>query len=389
MLRLIYLYRNLTRNPLRLTLTFAAIALPIAIYVLSMAVVDGIERFLDNSAKQLRLAVTHRVSLVNPLPEGYRAKIESLDPARTRLVSVCGMRWIGGKVEHDPRPLSTLGVDPDTFPVTFPEYDLTPDELDAWKRDRQAIIVGSATAAQFRWKLGDRITIRSSLPPYDETEYHVICIGRNTKDALTNWCRRDYIEEKLKAAGIPEGWVGFFFVKCATQADLDHFRVEIDRLFKGSLDETKTQDEKAFMNEFITQQFDLPRNLTILAVVTVFVAVMAAANTMSMNLRDRISEIATLKSMGFGGGFVFAQIQAESLLLCTISGLIGALGPYVAFTHTPLKNYQVPLILHLDVQPSVCAKALVISLMIGLVAAAWPAWAAMRLKVVAAMRTLE
>src|SRR5690606_4413580 len=111
LLRLIYLYRNLTRNWLRTLLTLAAVALPIMIYVLSMAVVNGVERFLDNSAKQLRLAVTQKASIVNPLPVGHRAKIESLDPTRERIISVCGLRWIGGKIERDPRPLTTLAVD--------------------------------------------------------------------------------------------------------------------------------------------------------------------------------------------------------------------------------------------------------------------------------------
>ncbi len=389
MLRLIYLRNNLIRNRLRTLLTCAAVALPIMIYVLSMAVVDGVERFLDNSARQLRLAVTHKTSLVNPLPEGYRRKIESLDPERKGITSVCGMRWLGGKIANDPRPLQTMAIDADTFVATFPEYRLTPEEVAAWQRDRQALVVGRATAAQFGWKVGDRVTIRGSVPPYAPMEFHIISTAEQAEDPITLGCRRDYLEEKLKECGYPYGLVSFFFVKCATKADVDRYRVAIDQLFARSPDETRTQDEKAFMSEFVTQQFDLPRRLTILAAVTVFVAVMAAANTMSMNFRDRISEIATLKSMGFGGTFVFTQIQAESLLLCLVGGAVGAWVPYFAFTWTPLKDYTVPVIQVLLIRPAVCVQALVISLLIGIVAAVWPSWAALRLKVVAAMRSLE
>ena len=389
MLRLTYLYRNLSRNPMRTLLTCAAVALPIMTFVLSMAVVDGLERFLDNSAKQLRLAVVHKTSIINPLPAGHRQKIESLDPTRTRLLSVCAMRWIGGKIERDPRPLSTLAVDADTFPYTFSDYELTQEEIDAWTRDRQAIIVGYATAGQFGWKTGDRITIHPSVPPHTPIEFHVVSTAPKAPDPITNWCRRDYIEEKLKELDYPEGMISFLFVKCADKADLDYYRVAIDELFARTPDETKTQDEKAFMNEFITQQFDLPRNLTILASVTVLVAVLAAANTMSMNFRDRSNEVAILKSMGFGGRLIFAQIQSESLLLCGIGGLLGALAPYVAFTLTPLKNVTLPLILHMDIRPVVCAQALAVSLAIGVVAAIWPSWLALRMKVVTALRNLE
>jgi len=389
MLRLIYLYRNLTRNMLRTLLTCAAVALPIMIYVLSTAVIDGINRFLENSAKQLRLAITQKTSIVNPLPSGHRAKIESLDPERRGIVSVCGMNWIGGKVANDPRPLSTMGADADTFMATFPEYNLTQEEIDAWHRDRQAIIVGSATARQFGWKLGDRINIRASVPPYSLMEFHIISTAEKAEDPITLWFRRDYVVEELKKNGYGEDWVSFYFVKCATKSDVDHYRGAIDDLFARTPNETKTQDEKAFMNEFITQQFDLPRNLTILAAVTVFVAIMAAANTMSMNFRDRLNELATLKSLGFSSGFLFALVQSESLLLCGVGGLVGALGPYIAFTHTPLRNFTVPIIQQLQIHPLVCGYAMLIALAIGLIAGLWPSWQALRMHVVAALRNLE
>jgi putative ABC transport system permease protein len=394
MLRLVYLYRNLTRNMLRTALTCAAVGLPIMIYVLSAAVIDGLNLFLDNAAKQLRLVVTHRASIINPLPSGYRAKIESLDPTHTRITSVCGMRWIGGKVENVSTPLSTLAAEHDTYLATIPEENLSPDEIEAWNRDRRAIIVGAATARQFGWKKGDRITIHPSVPPYTPMEFNVVSTAPNAKDPVTNICRLDYLEEELKKIAAPpgwtaDGWVSFIFVKCTTKADLDYFRTRIDDLFARTPDETKTQDEKAFMNDFINQIFNLPRNLRILAGVTIFVAVMAAANTMSMNIRDRMNEIATLKSLGFGRSLVFGLIQTESLTLCALGGAIGAAIPYVAFTHTPLRNYAVPLIQTLDVRLVVCGESFLIAAAIGVLAAAWPAWSATRLHVVEALRNLE
>lgn len=401
MLKIIYLIRNLTRNPIRSLLTCAAVALPIMIYVLSSAVIDGLNRFLDNSAKELRLVVVHKTSIINPIPLGYRAKIESLDPTKTRITSVCGIRWIGGRVPDQPTPLSTLAAQHDSFVATFPDVKLAPDEIDLWNRDRQAIIVGDATARQMRerfpgWEKGGRITIFPSVPPYSGMEFNVISTAPNALDKITNFCRLDYLEEELKArlktnleGWTPDGWVSFIFVKCATNADLEHFRQSIDELFARSPDETKTQDEKSFMMDFINQMFNLPQNLAILSAVTIFVAVMAAANTMSMNIRDRLNEMATLKSMGFPARTLFAFIQAESLLLCALGGAIGAAVPYVAFMHTPLRNYQVPLIMTLEIFPIVCFQSLLIAAAIGLLAAAWPAWSAARLHVVTALRNLE
>ncbi len=396
MLRLVYLYRNLTRNMLRTALTCAAVALPIVIFVLSAAVIDGLNRYLGNAAKQLRLVVTHRASIINPLPKGYRTKIESLDPTGTRIKAVCGMRWIGGKIENTPQPLSTLAVQHDTYVATFPDERLTDEEIEAWNRDRRAIIIGRATARQFGWKKGDRITIHPSVPPYSPMEFNVISTAPDAADDVTLFCRLDYVEEEIKSrisvvleGWNPDGWLSFLFVKCDTKQDLDHYRIAIDELFAHSPDETKTQDEKSFMSDFINQLFNLPRNVKILAAVTIFVAVMAAANTMSMNIRDRLNEVATLKSLGFGGGVVFGLIQVESLALCAAGGIVGAAIPYVAFMHTPLRNYQVPLIQTLDVRPIVCGESLLIAIGIGVLAAIWPAWSAARLHVVEALRNLE
>jgi ABC-type antimicrobial peptide transport system permease subunit len=163
----------------------------------------------------------------------------------------------------------------------------------------------------------------------------------------------------------------------------------IDELFANSPDETFTQDEKSFMSQFITQQFDLPRNLSLLAVMTVLVAVLAATNTMSMNFRDRLSEYATLRAIGYSGQRILTLIQAESLIVCLVGGVLGALGPYIAFTATPLKDFTVPLIQHLEIRPLVCLYAVGIAALIGLLAAAWPSWLAARLKVLDAFRLLE
>jgi putative ABC transport system permease protein len=388
-IRLVYLRRNLTRNPLRSALTCAAVALPIMIFVLSTAVIDGLERFLDNAARQLRLAITNKASVINPVPEGHRAKIESLDPTRSRLISVCGLRWIGGTIKNDPRLLSTVGCDADTFAATFPDMQLTPAEIELWKRDPRAIVLGRATAAQFGWKVGQRITIWPSVPPYTPMEFNVIAVAEHYDDPNTNWCRRDYIEEELKKVEMPSGLVSFYFVKCASRADLEHFARAVDEMFARSPDPTKSQDEKSFMNEFIAQQFNLPRNLTLLAAVTIFVAIMAAANTMSMNFRDRVNEFATVKSLGFGGGFALGLVQIESVLLCVLGGVFGALIPYIVFTHTPVGDITLPVIQSLEIHPVVCVQALLISLAIGLISGLWPAWAAARMKVVAALRSLE
>lgn len=389
MLWVAYFLRSLLRNPLRLALTVAAIALPMGIYVLSNSIVKEMDDTLSNAAKQLRLVVAHRSSLANPLPSGYRAKIESLDPTRKRLLTVCGVRYIGGRVEPDLRPLPTLAVDADTFVATFPEYDLSPQEQEAWIRDRRAIVVGPGSGKVYGWNAGDRITIQPSVPPYLPMQLNVVCRARQSRDPITNWCRRDYFDAELEAFGEMGSFVNFFFVKCASEADVAHFRAAIDELFATSLDPTRTLDDRAFMNEFITAQLDLPRNLSLLGFISVLVAVMAAANMLKMNYRERISELVTLKALGFGAGTLRALAQVESVFVCVAGGAIGAMVPYVALTHSPLKDLPVPLIQQIRIQPEICVKAVVVSAVVAVVTAYWAAGPAVRTPVCEGLRSLE
>jgi len=384
-----YLYRNLSRNPLRAALTIAAIALPMTIFVLSMSVVTKLDQTLENAARQMRLVVAHRSSLASPLPSGYRAKIESLDPTRRRLLSVCGVRYIGGRVEPDLRPLPTLAVDADTFVATFPDYRLSPAEVDAWHRDRRAIVVGPGSGQLFGWKAGDRIAIQPSVPPYMPMHLNVICRAKHSRDPITNWCRRDYFDAELAAYGDMGSFVTFFFVKCASEADLAFFRNAIDELFASSLDPTRTLDDRAFMSEFITAQLNLPRNLTFLALLSVFVALMAAANMLKMNFRDRMPELTTLKSLGFQGGTIWLLAQAESVAICLSGGILGTLAPFVALNFTPLKDVPVPLIEHLDIRPMVCVKAVLATIVVSVVTAHWAATPAVRMRAADGLRRLE
>ena len=125
------LLQNLRRNPLRTALTAVAFALPMAVFVLALSLVVGFVRTSAALEQELRLGVHHRVSLTNFLPDGHRRKIEELDPQRTRLRAVCGMRWFGGRVPGTQQTLQSLAADVDTLPVVYSDIGLTPFPLTA------------------------------------------------------------------------------------------------------------------------------------------------------------------------------------------------------------------------------------------------------------------
>ena len=259
------------------------------------------------------------------------------------------------------------------------------EEIERWNREKRAAIVGRAPAAEYGWKIGDVITLESTVPPFVSLELVVVAIPYNVVDSETSFMRFDYLNETVKAMNMRSDFASFFFVKCASRADLEYFRDKIDELFARTPYETKTQDEKSFVESFLAAQFDMPKRLRTLSLVVVAVAVMAAANTMLMSFRDRIGEYAIFKSLGFSPTAVAVLLLSESLILATLGGVLGAGAPYAAFRWTPLADFRIPFIGLLNIQEALLGEAMCVAVFVGLLAAIVPTLRVIRLQVVEAL----
>lgn len=386
MLRLHYLWRNLARKPLRTALTAAAVGVPMLVYVLGMSLVRLVDGFLEQAAREMRLVVVHKTSIINMLPVGHRAKIAALDPTGTRLRAVCTLRWFGGRVPDSQVENYFIAVDADQFPIAYPEFNLTPAEVDAWLREKRAAVVGRAPAAAYGWTVGDTITVESTIPPFLPVEMVIVAIPRDALDSETSFLRFDYLNEELKKLGTPTDMASFFLVKCASRADMTEYRRRIDESFARTPYETRTFDEKTFLEAFISAKFDLPERLRLLSYVVVAVAAMAAANTMTMTFRDRVSEYGTLKALGFGPVWITTMLLCEALVLALSGGLLGAMIPYVAFNWTPLAEFRIPELGQIRLNFMLVLEAVAASLVVGCVSAALPGFRVAELHPVAALQ---
>jgi len=380
------LMQNLRRNPLRSGLTVMAFALPMAVFVAALSFVVVLVDMAKDSEKQLRLGVHHKTSLVNDVPEGMRRKIEAIDPTRERLLAVCGMRWFGGRVPETQNTLTSLAADADTFPTVYSELGLTAEDIELWGRHRQAAIVGSAPAQDYDWKVGDRITLESTVPPYLSLEFRIVRIVTNAIRANFFYFRRDYLDESLKSAGEESGRCNIFWAKCASADALRSLQKDIDALFANSPDETKSEDENAFVANFTQASGNIPGLMRAMAMVVVFIVALVAGNTMMMSFRERTRELAVFKAIGFQARRVFAIVLAESVMLALIGSLVGIL-PTAAYLYwAPIRLMRMGPISSLKVSPHAVVGSLVIALAVGAVAGLWPAYQAMRLRTVDALR---
>ena len=380
------LMQNLKRNPLRMSLTAVAFALPMAVFVAAISFVVTLAELAAHNEQELRLGVHHRTTLTNTLPEGHRRKIEGLDPNRERLSAVCGMRWFGGRVPNEQNTLTSLAADPDTFPLVYSDTSMQPEEIEAWNKDRQACVVGTSPALNYGWEVGDRVTLESTVPPYLALEFHIVKIIQNKERANFFWFRRDYLVESLKEEGINDERCNIFWVKCKSANGLRTLQEEIDDLFATSPDATKSEDENAFGANFTQAAGNIPGLMQAMAIVVVVIIGLVAGNTMMMSFRERMRELAVFKAIGFQSGRIFFIVLSESLLLALIGSLIGVLPTWAILSVVPMQKLNFGPISGFAVSPIAIVGSIAIALAVGAVAGCWPAYQAMKLRTTDALR---
>jgi putative ABC transport system permease protein len=382
------LMQNLRRNPLRSLLTAAAFALPMAVFVAAISLVAAFVRVSEINERELRLAVRHRTSLTLGLPEGMRRRIEALDPERQRLRAVCGMRWFGGRVPKTQNTLTSLAADRDTFPVVHSDLEMTPADIEAWDRYRIAAVSGPAPAELYGWKTGDRIVLESSIPPYLQLEFQLVKIVPNKDKANNFWFRRDYLVESLKERGIDDVQCNIFWVKCQSAAALRSLQQDIDTAFANSPEATKSEDENAFGANFVQAMGDIPGLMRAMAIVVVLIVALVAGNTMMMSFRERMRELAVFKAIGFSSGRIFRIVLMESVLLALVGSAAGILPAAVFLYLAPIKGLRMGPVASLELSVPAVLISLAIGTLVGLAAGLWPAFQALRLKTVHALRRI-
>jgi len=380
------LLQNLKRNRLRTALTAIAFALPMAVFVAALSLVVVMMGISKNNEKQLRLGVRNRISLINLMPEAMRRRIEALDPNKERITAVCGMRWFGGRVPGTQASLTNLAADPDTFPLVYPDIGLTQADYDAWLKERTAAVIGQSAAEQYKWKVGDRVTLESTVPPYLSLEFKVVAIMQSSMRSNVFYIRRDYLDESLKAAGEAYGRCNVFWMKTTSVDAMRSLQKEIDEMTANSPDATRSDDENAFLAGFIQGAGDIPGLMRAMAMVVVFIVALVAGNTMMLNFRERTRELGVFKAMGFQSSRVMWLIVGESVLIALIGALLGVIPISLLLYFFPPRNLGIGPIGAIEVSPTAIGLSVVIALAVGLAAGLWPGVQAMRLRTVDALR---
>jgi len=376
--------RNAFRHKLRTTLTMIGIIVAIVAFGLLRTIVDAWYAGAEASSSA-RLITRNAISLVFPLPINYAQKIRQLEG----VTAVSWMNWFGGIYITESNFFPQFAIDGPTYLDMYPEFRLVDAERKAFLVDRKGCVAGRKIAEKFGWKLGDQIPIRGTIFPGTWTfTLRAIYDGADAKvDETQFFFHWDFLNESVKAR-FPRraDGVGLYVVQIRDPGQAAEVSQRIDASFKNSLAETLTETEKAFQLGFVAMTETILAAIQAVSFVIILIIMAVMANTMTMTARERYSEYATMKAIGFSGGFVTLLIFGESVGIALAGGIAG-----IALTY-PIADwfgeqmgtlFPVFMISHQTI-----AMQLGAAIVIGVVAALIPAWRAARVRIVDGLRAI-
>ncbi len=378
------LLKNAFRHRLRALLTMIGLIVAIAAFGLLRTIVDAWYAGVD-ATSSTRLITRSSISLTFPLPLNYAERIRSVDGVS----GISWANWFGGIYITERNFFAQFAVDPPSYLALYPEFILSDQEKQDFFRDRQGCVVGRKLADKFGWKVGDTIALRGTIYP-GTWSFTIRGIYRG-KDAKTD-AQQMFIHWKLLAetirarmGGGPQAdHVGVYVVGIKNPDDAPLISQRIDALFKNSLAETLTETEKAFQLGFVSMSEAILLAVQAVSFIIILIIMAVMANTMTMTARERLAEYATLKALGFGPNFVVKLLFGESLLIALIGGLIGMAVTFPlarAFVSAAGTLFPIFNVSMLTISLQVLA-----SMVVGVVAAAWPAWKMSRIDIVQGLR---
>jgi putative ABC transport system permease protein len=361
--------KNALRHKLRTFLTILGISVAMIAFGLLRTVVTAWNIGVDASQAD-RLITRHAVSFIFPLDYAYRDKIAKVPGVK----QVSYANWFGGVYIDKTQFFARLGVDADTYFDLYSEFALSDKELNDFRSERNACIIGEGIARQYKLEIGDIIPLEGDIYP-GQWEFVVRGIYKaknkttDTSQMLFHW---KYLNERMEQeAPSRANEVGWYVVRVEKAQYAGDVSAQIDAQFRNSAAETKTETERAFQQGFLQSTGAILTAMDVMSFLIVGIIMLVLANTMIMSARERTREYAVFKALGFSRPHLTGLIMGESLL---ISALGGGLGVFLTFPIVAGFEQAIPkgFFPVFQIEPITLFLALTAVLFIGFVAGLFP-----------------
>ena len=363
-------FKNLFRKKTRSLLTLGSILLPLFVICILGTLLAALETDPSEGRGMWRLITRHKVSITNWLVDGHTAKIRQLPG----VAEVVRMQWFGGQYVDQSafNNFSRFSTqDPEALLRVFDEAKIVEGSGDDWVKDRAGVLVGQLLMKKYGWKPGQKIALKGDI--YPMTLELTISAVFQGPDESGVYFHHAYVEEAIQRV---KGFVGWFWIKADSPESAGRLPKLVDDLFENSSFPTRTETEKEFQNTWVSMLGNVKLLLTSISVIIAFVILLIAGNTMAMAARERVTEIAVMRTIGYQKGTILGLILAESLLLSAVGGLLG-LGVFVAvfpffkrgLLYSPMAGFAAGM----KIFPGVLIAGFAVTLLVGLFAGLVPA----------------
>ena len=371
--------KNVFRNRRRTILTTASVAVSVCLIAVFCAAYRYISAPPTPGSFDLVLMVGPRTSLMQPLPLSYGARIATLPG----IVAISPLQMVDVLFGAEEKPLFALACDPSAILKVRSDWKLPEDQRRVFLQEKNALVASRRIAAPRGWKVNDRITLHSQ--GYNITpEFVLRGIYSSAEDESLMAFHWEYLNDILGSPNKP----GAFWVLAATPQDAPRLMIEIDGMFRNTEAETRTQPMKQFVLDFLGMLGNVKLILLIVSSVVIFAVLLIVANTVGMSIRERTTELALLRALGFRQGQILGMLTTESLAISISGATLGLLGAAGLLALTA--GYQVggAMPIYIQVDGFTMWLTLAIAVAIGVLATIVPAWHSSRLNIAEALRFL-
>jgi putative ABC transport system permease protein len=378
------LSRNAFRHRLRTLLTVLGITIAILAFGLLRTVVSAWYAGV-NASSATRLITRNAVSLIFSLPISYLERVRHIEGVK----GVTYANWFGGVYITEKNFFPNFAVEPKTYLELYPEFSLSMDQKRAFITDRKGCVAGRKLAERYGWKIGDIITLKGTIFPGNwefvlRGIYNGVEKSTDEGQFFFHW---EYLNETLRKT-VPRraDQLGILIIGLKSPQTAAETSLAVDSMFRNSLAETLTETEKAFQLSFVSMTEAIVVAIRLVSFVVIIIIMAVVANTMAMTARERIGEYAIFKTMGFRGYHIAGMVFGESLFITMTGGTLGILLTFpVAQKFGELMDQFLPVF---QVDPSTIYLDIMFSLLVGVVAAIFPTWRAVRIKIADGLRRI-
>ncbi|MBE0542871.1 MAG: ABC transporter permease [Verrucomicrobia bacterium] len=377
-----FILKNALRNKRRATLSILSVAVSLFLLVTLLVALRELTLPPEDVGAALRVAVRNKISIANLLPARQLPTIERIPGVE----AVTPFTWFGGKYQNEESmTFAQFAMNPKKLRAVFGEAKMDAAGYEAFEAERNACIIGKVTAEKYKLKVGDKITLESTIYPVT-MDFKIAGIYAGTADDRNMLFRHDYLDEASGA----EGLVGMWWLKVSSAEDMPRVIDAINKAFANTSAEVRAETERAFQLGFISMWGNIRLLVTLISSAVVFTLLLVTASTMSMTIRERFRELAILKAIGYRRRELFAFILAESFGLAVAGAALGVGAAWVLYMEMDaMQKVTGGIFVSFELTPKIMAIAMTVAATLGIVSSIMPSISVARMSVVNGLKTLD